>query len=258
MTIRTDDKKGWVGSVVLHLGIGLIFFLWNIDFSITEPEFIEVSWGTIADVSSAPLARPSLPGTEGSTSTSALVPKTGAMDLPERKFDVLDEVLKIPLSRKMDVDEQPGNVRTRVAEHAKGEKGRSAGIGLGQKENFSTSGVGEYAGEVAGPKVPGMVGRDVGKSVSLSMQWSGGGTRNKISGNLPTYPPGVNVEAQIKIEAVVLPDGNIKSLKPAQKANTMLEEAAMSEIRLWKFEPLRKSLPQREQTCLITFNFTLQ
>ena len=258
MKLRSEDKKGWVGSVVFHLSVGLIFFFWNIDFSITEPEFIEVSWGTIADVPSATLPRPSLPGTKGSISTSALARKTRAMDLPERKFDVLDEVVNIPRSRKMDVDEQGGKVHTRVASSAKGDKEQSAGIGLGQKENFHTSGVGEYAGEVADPKATGVVGKDVGKSVSLSMQWSDGGTRQKISGNLPTYPAGVNVEAQIKIEAVVLPDGNVKSLKPAQKANTILEEAAMKEIRMWKFEPLRRSLPQREQRCLITFNFNLQ
>jgi TonB family protein len=90
------------------------------------------------------------------------------------------------------------------------------------------------------------------------MQWSDGGTRRKISGALPEYPRGANVEARITLGAVVLPDGTIKSLKPLQKGNTRLEEAAMKEVRLWRFEPLKSSVPQREQACSIAFNFRLR
>ena len=79
-----------------------------------------------------------------------------------------------------------------------------------------------------------------------------------MSGKLPDYPAGVNLEAQIKIRAVVLPDGRVKSVQPIQKANTRLEEAALKEVRFWKFDPLSSTISQIDQTCTITFNFLLR
>jgi hypothetical protein len=101
-------------------------------------------------------------------------------------------------------------------------------------------------------------GSGSGDGFGYSMSWLRGGTRRKLSGDLPRYPSGVNVEAQISILAVVTPDGSIKSVQPAQKANTQLENAAMKELRYWKFERLRSSAPQIDQTCVVTFNFKLK
>lgn len=257
MSLRSDDTKGWLGSIIFHLIVGLILFLWTVDVSVSDTEFIEVSWGAIAKIPTAPNARTSLPGSEGSTTTS-LVPKTRSIDLPERALNVDEDGLRIPSSRKIDIDEKMTQTQARIAENAKGRKERSSGVGFGEKEKSVMPGSGENAGEVADPRAAGVAGSGIGNSVSVSMQWSDGGSRKKISGNLPTYPPGVNVETQIRIETVVQPDGSVKSLKPAQKGNTKLEEAAMKEVRLWMFEPLRASSPQRDQTCIITFNFTLQ
>ena len=97
-----------------------------------------------------------------------------------------------------------------------------------------------------------------GDSFGYSMNWLKGGNRKKLSGALPKYPPGVNVEAQISILAVISPDGSIKSVQPAQKANTALENAAMKELRYWKFEQLRRSAPQADQSCVVTFLFRLR
>lgn len=257
MSLRSDDTKGWLGSIIFHLIVGLMLFLWTVDVSVSDTEFIEVSWGAIAKVATAPTERASLPGSEGSTIAS-LLPKTRSVDLPERTLNADDEVLRVPTSRKIDIDEKMAQNQARIAENVKGRKERRSGIGFGEKEKSVMPGSGENAGEVTDPNAAGIVGSGVGNSVSVSMQWSDGGSRKKISGNLPTYPPGVNVETQIRIETVVQPDGSVKSLKPAQKGNTKLEEAAMKEVRLWLFEPLRLSSPQRDQTCIITFNFTLQ
>lgn len=255
--LRREDTKGWIGSVIFHLIVGLLFFFWNLDVTVTEPEFIEVSWGSVANISTSMPARPSLAGTEGSVS-APLIKQNRAMDLPERTFNNGNEVIHVPVGKKLDVDERPAANRVAVAENSKSKKDRVGGIGLGSKEKFTTPGRGESAGDIADPMATGTSGADVGKSVSVSMQWSDGGTRKKISGALPVYPEGVNVEAQIKIEIAVQPDGSVKSLKPAQKGNTRLEEAAMKEVRLWKFEALRKSSPQRDQAGLVTFNFQLR
>lgn len=101
-------------------------------------------------------------------------------------------------------------------------------------------------------------GSGSGGSFGYSMSWVQGGMRRKLSGALPQYPPGVNVEAQISILAMVSPDGSIKSVQPAQKANSQLENAAMKELRYWKFEPLRSASPQIDQSCIVTFVFKLK
>ena len=92
----------------------------------------------------------------------------------------------------------------------------------------------------------------------FSMRWLQGMTRRKISGELPKYPSGTNVSAQVKILTIVLPDGTVKSVQPVQKANRLLEETAMKAVRSWKFESLGSSLSQVEQSCVITFYFKLK
>ena len=92
----------------------------------------------------------------------------------------------------------------------------------------------------------------------FSMHWLHGMTRRKLSGELPKYPQGAAVSAQVRILTIVLPDGTVRSVQPQQKANRLLEDAAMKAVRFWKFEPLGSSLPQVEQTCIITFSFKLK
>ncbi|HEY6951395.1 MAG TPA: energy transducer TonB, partial [Bacteroidota bacterium] len=139
-----------------------------------------------------------------------------------------------------DADVPSGNARSGVGTNFHGVNGGEGNGGGGQGGDADRFGSG------------------LGGSFGYSMNWLQGGTRRKLSGALPKYPRGVNVEAQISILAVVSPDGSIKSVQPAQKANTQLENAAMKELRYWKFEPLRASTPQVDQSCLVTFVFKLK
>jgi hypothetical protein len=101
-------------------------------------------------------------------------------------------------------------------------------------------------------------GSGAGGGIGYSMKWLQGGTRRKLAGELPKYPAGAKVEAEIRLFAVVMPDGSIEALHPAQKADSRLEDAALKEVRYWRFEPLKSSQPQVDQTCEITFLFTLK
>jgi outer membrane biosynthesis protein TonB len=257
MSLRNEDARGWIGTIVFHLFVALVLFLWKLDLSASEPGYIELSWGSVADVSPSRPAHPSKPGSEG-TISAPLISKSKPLDLPERRLATDDEVLRLPPTTKMAADEKSYRIRTQLAENSKGMKDRGVGSVIGQKEKFTAPGIGENAGEIADPLGAGFAGSSVGKSVSASMQWSGGGTRKKISGALPEYPEGVKVETQIKIELTVSPDGSVKSLRPAQKGNMKLEEVSLKETRLWKFEPLHASSPQRDQACVVTFNFQLR
>ncbi len=132
----------------------------------------------------------------------------------------------------------------------------NAHFGVGSNPHKIVGGEGNNGGGQGGDAD--RFGSGSGDSFGYSMSWLRGGTRRRLSGELPKYPNGVNVEAQISILAVVSPDGSIKSVQPAQKANTQLENAAMKELRYWKFEPLRSSAPQIDQSCVVTFNFKLK
>jgi len=257
MQARNDTVRGWVGSLVFHALAAVILFLWQVDVTVSEPAFLEVSWGTMAPVTRLTPPRDGVAGSAGGT-VAAERSAAQPVDLPERRFRGGDDVLKVPEARKLAPDERMSRTGARAERVGAGGKESGTGIGPGSKERPATPGMGERAGRVAEPSGMGEDGGGVGSSVSASMVWGDGGTRKKISGDLPTYPDGVNVEAQIRIEAIVTPDGSVKSLKPALKGNTRLEEAAMKAVRLWRFEPLPRSTAQRDQTCLITFNFQLQ
>jgi hypothetical protein len=123
-----------------------------------------------------------------------------------------------------------------------------SGIGSSSKPSAGTTAYGLGSGE----------GGDGEGGGGYSMQWLQGMTRRKLSGELPTYPPGATVSAQVRILTIVFPNGTVRFVQPEQKANRLLEEAAMKAIRSWKFEPLGSSLPQVEQSCIITFLFKLK
>jgi hypothetical protein len=127
----------------------------------------------------------------------------------------------------------------------------ASGIGSAAKPAPGLYGVGGRGGSD-------LYGNGEGGGVGFSMKWLQGGMRKKIFGDLPKYPEGAKVEAEIRLLALVSPDGSIQVLQPAQKGNMKLEEAAIKEVRYWKFEALKSSQPQVPQTCEIVFLFTLK
>ncbi len=87
------------------------------------------------------------------------------------------------------------------------------------------------------------------------IDWGGGGNRIVISKRIPTFPPGVNTSAQIKIRFTVRSDGTISSMIPLQKADPRLEKAAMDALRQWRFNPLKDDV---EMVGIIPFTFRLR
>lgn len=101
--------------------------------------------------------------------------------------------------------------------------------------------------------------RKVIGSVALgSIQWIGGGRRRKAAGSLPAFPAGVSSNVQIRVEAVVAPDGRVRSVRPGQKGNAKCETAAIRAVQRWKFDRLSRSAPQRDQRCVVSFTFSVK
>ena len=254
---------GWLGSALLHALLLLLFFFMYLPDIIQKQEFVEVTWGATASLNKSiePTPTPASPVKATTTSTKTTVKTKKAAQpviLPERRTpDLTDDVLRVPKTDKMDVPEsgtktQPSETRT------VGERDTRTGETVGERDRVTPGNSAGGGTGGTGPLGNSGVGADIDRGVNFSIQWLDGGTRKKVSGELPKYPEGTNVEAQIKILTVVMPDGSVKAVQPEQKANTKLEDAAMKEVRLWKFEPLRSNQLQAEQNAVITFLFRLK
>jgi TonB family protein len=107
--------------------------------------------------------------------------------------------------------------------------------------------------------IPGKDGSGiVGSGASnFSVSWNDGGSRSKTAGSLPRPPDNLSKSVQIKVAITVAPNGTVKKVTPLQKGDFNLENEAVKTIRTWKFEPLKSSVPQVDQSAVITFKFTL-
>lgn len=259
-----ETRDGWIGSVAVHAALAILLVLVSVPEIVPNQDLIELSWGAAvsSEAHTERVVETSSLSSEGKTA-EVLRPKADQTPaqpvvLPERRtLDLSDDVLPTTRTEKLDVP-QTGAPQTRVQPGGVGEREQQVGKGVGEREQITTNpAAGVSPSEIASPG-EGSLGGDVDRGVAFSIQWMGGGTRKRVGGELPEYPRGANVEAQIKILAVVQPDGSIKSVQPQQKANTRLEDAAMRAVRLWKFEPLRSSQSQVDQNCVITFLFKLK
>ncbi|MEE9289119.1 MAG: TonB family protein [Bacteroidota bacterium] len=253
MNSRHEDAKGWLITVAIHLLLLLVLWMIKLPVFSQGPEFLEVSWSAVGTppISSVHEEPATLDGASTADPYSSR-----KVQLPERlNLEPPDEVLRVPEMKKLQLSSAPQPERTYIGTRGFGERGK--GISFGERGKIEAPVVTGRSKDIKPPFGAAMSGES-DRSVGFEVAWTGGGKRRLLSGKLPDYPAGVNLEAQIKIRAVVLPDGRVKSVQPIQKANTRLEEAALKEVRFWKFDPLSSTISQIDQTCTITFNFLLR
>ncbi|MCC6550566.1 MAG: TonB family protein [Ignavibacteriaceae bacterium] len=95
-------------------------------------------------------------------------------------------------------------------------------------------------------------------STGYDIDWGGMGQRKIYSFILPAYPEGVNKNIDIRIRFTILPDGTVGSVLLLVKADTRLENAAITSLRQWRFEPLPAKQNQVVQNAVITFPYRVQ
>lgn len=259
-----DLRKGWTTSVAIHVVLLVILMMIEVPTLARKAEFVEVVWGSSGNTGIAREVRE--PEQKQASEPKPLkAPKTTVATkqssqpvvLPERKLASLsEESLPVSRSKKIESYERAPTMEKPEAGIRDNREQRAGTRGDAEKE-LPGGGVGSGVGGVRGDGSE-VEGSDIDRNIGFSIQWSAGGTRKKLSGSLPRYPEGVNLEAQIKILTVVAPDGIVKNVQPAQKADTRLENAAMKEMRFWKFESLKPNQPQVDQTCVVTFLFRLK
>jgi TonB family protein len=255
---RRELQIGWVISIFFHGCIAILLFYSTFRQYIPEPQFIEMTWGDISPLES-PL--PNIPSERATAKeeTQNANEADNSIALPSRKYlDLPDEVISIKENKKNISTDIPSNTGKSGKISAEEKRTNIVSTGLGTRENVIGKSSSSSTMQVATPFGAGTEAGGLGNNIGYSMQWAGGGNRKLLTGDKPVYPAGVNISAQIKLKVSVQPDGTVRSASPAQKGDTRLENAAISKVKLWKFEPLLSAQPQIEQLCTITFNFTLK
>jgi outer membrane biosynthesis protein TonB len=253
-----EYRNGWIASIIFHAIVAVMLMYIGVRQYIPEPNFVEMTWGVLTSTN-VPI--PEIPSTEEATrqSTETEGATESSMNLPNRKFlDLPDEVISVRDKKKNLAAENPVSSSRAGKLTAEEQRTSSVSSGFGTKENALGKSTSRSNVAVATPFGSAGESGGLGSNVAFSMQWAGGGNRKLLAGDVPTYPAGVNISAQIKLRVIVLPNGAVKSAAPAQKGETRLENAALAKVKLWKFEPLLAAQPQIEQICNITFNFTLK
>ena len=261
-----ETTLGWTGSIVFHIAAAFIFFLVRPSQPDSQQqEFVEFSFGGGIASSYGPMPKGDVlpegtpPPPIGQT---GVVASGVGVDLPTQQNTLpSDEIVNSRPTKKLEANDNP----TAVPGERKGmadvqrESPASSSLGFpgGEKNAVGKPGV-PTGSEVAAPFNAGGAGSSIGDNISYNVQWAGGKSRNLISGDLPKYPPGVNVEAQIRLRVVVQPRGTVKSIQPLRKGDTRLENAAIKEVRSWRFQSLQSAQPALDQACTIIFNFKVK
>jgi TonB family protein len=253
-----DFRNGWIISIIVHAVLAVMLMSFTVRQYIAEPQFVEMSWGVVSSVE-API--PNLPAPEQATASSRQDEKESenSVSLPKRKYlDLPDETISLRAKKKNISAENPVSSIRGGKVAANDRRTNVVSNGFGSRENAVGKSNSMSSVSVAAPFGKGTDRGGSGTNIAFAIQWAGGGNRKLVEGDMPVYPPGVNIQAQIKIKVTVLPDGTVRSAQPAQKGDTRLENAALAKVKFWQFEPLQSAQSQIEQQCDITFNFKLK
>lgn len=259
MRSSPELKQAWFGSILFHIIVAVALFFTNTAGSLPEPQFVELTWGASASAL-AEIPKTSIEtGVPVQASEQPPASSDNSVALPTRtNITSPEEAINIPATKKLDVNEGPSSVSALNKNSAADNREPvSSSAVSGSKDTIAGRGA-FRAADVSAPIGYGSVGNSIGDNVSYSVQWTGGGNRELLKGDLPKYPAGVNLNAQIKLRVVVQPRGTIKSVQPLRKGDTRLENAAIKEVRLWRFESLQSAEPALDQVCTITFNFKVK
>jgi outer membrane biosynthesis protein TonB len=255
---KRELQTGWIASILFHIAIALMLFYSTFTQYIPEPQFVEMTWG---DINSLNAPMPDIPSqrTAAREEQQQAEEADNSVALPSRTYlDLPDEVISINQNKKTISADAPSTTGRSGKISAEERQTTVVSSGLGNKESAIGKSAGTSNVQSAMPFGAGEQGGGLGKNVGYVFEWAGGGNRKLLSGDVPVYPPGVNISAQIKLRVRVMPDGTVRSVAPAQKGDTRLENTSISKVKLWRFEPLLSSQTQSEQDCSITFNFTLR
>ncbi|RPH98045.1 MAG: hypothetical protein EHM72_13120 [Calditrichaeota bacterium] len=275
----TDTDKSIVLSTCFHIVLLIIFLLVRSGLDLGS-EFAEIGFMSPASAASKsrmstetpPAAKAaSSAGSKGAvekikeTATTKAKPKdesahktvTPPVSLPKRTMKE-EEPPQLPVQRdKVNItpERETNGMPTADSDQTKkDDQGKSPEVSSTGAENAQNNN-----SDQANEKEDGTATNSAGSNSNLPYTIEGDAAKRRIlSQVLPTYPPGLQREAVVKIRFWVLPDGRIGQMLPMQKGDPELEALTMKTMRQWRFSPLSPLEEQKSVQGLITFVYKLR
>ena|GEM_PF-1096229 len=247
--------QGWAASVFFHVLLLAFFLVIVIRVEAWVEEYSEVM---LFDLSSAQASRLDevAAGFPVATSREQTDP-AAVVRLPERRpISVRPEDLAVAaVRREAQVPHMEPSRLLSELERAGQERLPTAhqGGATGDKQSPAEPGLRE--GLLLPDVDPSAAG--IGPDLPYLIEWIGQ-SREIVRSILPEYPEGVERDVELLFRFSVTPAGDVTAVRPLQKGEPILEEAAITALRQWRFQPLPKESPQANQEAVITFKFIIR
>lgn len=249
----THNRRGLFWSIAVHGA--LIVWMLNLDimFEVEPPEFFELSLGAVSRQRIEQIMD------EAAAQQQALTPEE-RIEVPERRMLEIEEpTISVPQEQRIESADIVTNA-TKLATELETPRPVSPVrptdlLTMDRKESFQGSQI--TVGEQPGAGIEtGVIGADEAINFTIEGEIEG---RQLLSNPLPRYPEGLNRNATIQISFAVLPNGAVSAagMVPVRKENAVLEDLAMTSLKLWRFSPLPEQ-QQETQRGVITFVFRVE
>ena len=260
--ISLNNIKGTtVLSVIIHLVLFIIFFLFQVSTKLDIPEFVEVSFtrGNVAKAATRPKPittqpaqpKPSQPVEETKEEETTIKEK---IQLPQRRM-LEDEQPDLNIKRgekKLPTSQIPTQTPNRTTQNPTRDRFVPEAE-RGQKEVVDPGQVSQTDKLIPDASQSGKPG------LAQSFEIEGKAAERKIlNKNLPAYPEGYGKEGTIRIRFTILPNGMVGETIPVLKTDAVLEQHAMTALKKWRFNPVPQSAAQERVEGIITFRYKLK
>ena len=260
-----NEKRGYRGyivSSVFHIFLALVFLKIGIDLSPQLPEFFELTFTTVtAGETEGKVYTPPPPRTSKPTGVQTTsIKMKEVVELPQRRtVDI--EVPEIPVAEKEKIfaNESPMRLGDKIEIGGEPERETPENILslLGEgAEDFDIEKM-SITEKFQADTISRETGMNVSSVKSYMIEWVGG-QREKLRGNLPVYPQGINKTAVIRLRFEVFPNGTVGEILPLRKGNTILENIAINSLKEWQFNSFEEEAPRVIQEGIITFIYKLE
>jgi len=246
---RLYDRTGWTVSIILHGLLVLVFLLSRLELQPFILDFTTIAFEPLTTVE---------------TGGGAVLPTFNGgeplIELPRRPMlDDTSPLLRLPDRERQAVEapalvDKPDLVAHRPILQGQREELPTAAPGLRERADFRPLPISDEI--LTGTSPDALSDRLVGDEM-FSIEWEGS-AREKLSGRLPEFPPGVQKAATVRIDFKVAPDGSVIWTAVETKGLPELEKVSLEALRTWRFNPLDRSMPQVNQSGMVTFVFKLK
>ena len=256
-----DIRSTTAISVIVHLIILLIFFIFQVSVTLDIPEFVEVSFvqGKTTNVTQKPKPVVRQPLQQKTAepikeTVEEQTPIKEQIQLPKRRM-LEDDPPDLKIKRgdkKLPLDQVPITVQDKGPQKSTRDQ-FLPDTEKGQKDVIEPGQLSQSEKIVPDATKSGKPGLD-----QLFEIEGKAAERKIISKVLPAYPAGYNKEGTIRFRFTILPNGMVGEKIPVLKTDAVLEQNAMTALAKWRFNPIPQSAPQETVEGIITFRYKLK